>query len=358
MNQAAVAKYFRKNPPPALDAGTFSCAVVIPAYDEAANLPAALDALEQAAAAARIAPAVIVVVNHPPGTADTASLELLKLLADRRVFTIYLPELAGGVGAARKAGMDAFCAAVPPEKLEQTAIFSLDADTLVAPEYFLHVLPEVLRGGGVALDFAHRPADNAARQQAIDRYEAYLRRYRDKLRDAGSPYAFFTIGSAFAVRGDAYIRAGGMKVREAGEDFYFLQAVAKTSGVRSLDGAVVFPSPRTSHRVPFGTGPAVAALLAGKPLDEIPDRAFEMLKQVLAQADGDDKLADPAEFLGRVPEMAAEFFRQEHFETVWKKVLQNLPHRQGAAVRAFHEWFDGLKTLRFLHQIREISVDF
>ena len=49
MNQAAVAKYFRKNPPPALDAGTFSCAVVIPAYDEAANLPAALDSLEQAA---------------------------------------------------------------------------------------------------------------------------------------------------------------------------------------------------------------------------------------------------------------------------------------------------------------------
>lgn len=358
MNPAAVTKYFRKNPPLPLDAGTFDCAVVIPAYDEAAHLPATLDSLDKAAAAAGIVPAVIVVVNHPPGVADTVSLELLKLLADRRVFTIYLPELAGGVGAARKAGMDAFCGAIPPEKLEKSVIYSLDADALVAPEYFLNTLPTVLRGGAAALDFAHQAAENAANQQAIDRYEAYLRHYRDKLREAGSPYAFFTIGSAFAVRADAYIRAGGMKVREAGEDFYFLQAVAKTSGVRSLDGAVVYPSPRVSHRVPFGTGPAVAALLAGGSTDDIPDRAFEVLKQVLEQATGDDLLADAEEFLGRVPETAADFFRQQRFISAWEKVLKNLPHRPGAAVRAFHEWFDGLKTLRFLHHIRDNSGDF
>ena len=100
------------------------------------------------------------------------------------------------------------------------------------------------------------------------------------------------------------------------------------------------------------------AVDAGNLPDEIPDEAFEMLKAVLAAADEDGKLVTAAGFLGRLPETAADFFRQERFENAWEKVLQNLPRRPGAALRAFHEWFDGLKTLRFLHQIRDNYVDF
>jgi hypothetical protein len=101
----------------------------------------------------------------------------------------------------------------------------------------------------------------------------------------------------------------------------------------------------------------VASLLAGKPLDEIPDGAFELLKTVLAKVN-DHALKSAVLFLADLPAPAAEFFRQEHFKDAWENIMKNLPRRQGAAVKAFHEWFDGLKTLRFLHQNRCFSVDF
>lgn len=353
MNPVVVAKYFRRCPPPPLDPGGARHAVVIPAYDETAELPATLATLRRAAGSEAVA--VIAVVNHPPGADPAASLELLEFLRTRReVHPLYLPDLPGGVGAARKAGMDAFLAAMPPESLERSAVFSLDADTHVEPDYFAAALPAVLAGGAVTFRFRHRAAETPEQQSAIDRYEAYLRRYADKLRFAGSPYAFVAVGSAFAVRGDAYIRAGGMKARAAGEDFYFLQAAAKTSGVRELPDVTVHPSPRVSRRVPFGTGPAVAALLAGQPLPEIPDAAFSALRTVLTGAK-DAVLTDGEAFLAGMPEKSAEFFRREKFPAVWTRVRRNLPDRSGAATRAFHEWFDGLKTLRFLHFYADFS---
>ena len=352
MKAAAVAKYFRRHPALPLPCGECRCAVVIPACDETAELPATLDALF--AADMPEPTAVIVAVNHPAGADDRESLATLELLRRFPVFPIYLPDLSGGVGAARRAGMDAFVAALPPEKLEESAIFSLDADTTVEADYFSSALPEILRCGAATFGFRHKPAETAAQQAAIDRYEAYLRRYAAKLREVGSPYAFVAIGSAFAVRCDVYLRCGGMKVREAGEDFYFLQAAAKVSSVRELPRVTVHPSPRVSHRVPFGTGPAVASLLAGKPLNEIGDEAFERLREVLKKV-GDAELADAEKFLAGLPAPTAEFFRREGFVPAWNRILGNLPKRPAAPVRAFHEWFDGLKTLRFLHFYADFS---
>lgn len=346
MKSVEVAKYFRRNPPLPLNTGDFRQAVVIPAYDELEQLPQTLQSLRRCQGVENSA--VIVVVNHPAGGNEKASLELLEILREQPVYTLYLPDLSGGVGAARKAGMDAFLASQLPENMEKCVIFSLDADTLVEPDYLQKGAAAVLPGGAVTFSFVHRPADNAAQQRAIERYEAYLHRYVVKLREAGSPYAFFTIGSAFAVRGDVYLRVGGMKVRQAGEDFYFLQAVAKSFQVRECSEVVVHPSPRLSSRVPFGTGPAVADLLAGKKLPEIPDHAFMQLAAVLDKAAG-EVLADPGKFVDGLPEKSGEFFRQEKFIEVWKRVLNNLPERPGARERAFNEWFDGLKTLRFLH---------
>ena len=73
-----------------------------------------------------------------------------------------------------------------------------------------------------------------------------------------------------------------------------------------------------------------------------------MLKKVLENV-REENLVSPEKFLAELPIAAAGFFLVEKFPEAWKKVLNNLPARQEAAVRAFHEWFDGLKTLRFLH---------
>lgn len=347
-----VAKYLRKNPPLVLPVKEkFSHAVVIPAYNELDHFAATENSIRQALKLVNEKIAVIAVINYPKGASGRDSEALYNLIRAGvfpGVIPLYLPELSGGVGAARKAGMDSFIATLAPEDMEKSVIFSLDSDTLVEPEYFAELLPAALDGGAVTAGFSHQSGTDADHQAAIDRYEAYLSRYVSMLRRAGSPYAFFTVGSAFAVRADAYLKAGGMKVKEAGEDFYFLQAVAKTTQIRAVPEILVHPSGRISTRVPFGTGPAVAALLRNEELNEIADGAFSVLAEVLKQVSA-AALVSPEKFLARLPMSAAEFFFKENFPAVWKKILLNLPDRPGCREKAFHEWFDGLKTLRFLH---------
>ena len=65
----------------------------------------------------------------------------------------------------------------------------------------------------------------------------------------------FTIGSAFAVTANAYIKRGGMTRSQAGEDFYFLQTLAQIGTVGEITTTKVYPSARLSDRIPFGTGP-------------------------------------------------------------------------------------------------------
>ena len=358
MREFDLRKYQRRNPEHLDDLSRhFRHAVVIPVYNELAHFGATEYSIRQALKEVKENIAVIAVINYPAGTDKTESEKLLNLIRNGvfpGVIPLYLPEFTGGVGGARKAGMDAFINTLNAGDMEKSVIFSLDADTVVEKEYFVKVLPEALKGGAVSIGFSHQQAADREHQQAIDRYEAYLLRYVEKLRYAGSPYAFASIGSAFAVRCDAYVRSGGMKVRDAGEDFYFLQAVAKVGGVRILPEKLVHPSPRISTRVPFGTGPAMAALLRKEALNEIPDGAFEVLKKVLANAD-DEHLETPEKFLFTLPAAAGEFFLKERFPASWRKVLVNLPDRPHARQAAFHLWFDGLKTLRFLHFLNGFS---
>ena len=357
-------KYLRKNPAPEFPLpGKFKGAVVIPAYDELEYIDETLDSLQEAVAVSPVATATVVVVNHPPGTAPDKSLELLSKINRRRdpqLAAIYLPDNPGGVGRARKTGMDSFIASLPPEEMEESFIFSLDADTTIEKDYFNRIIPELSGGGAVSIGFSHRTPENPEQRSAIRKYEHYLARYVNKLRTAGSPYAFYTIGSAFAVRCDAYIRAGGMKVRQAGEDFYFLQAVAKSSGVRQLEQILVHPSARISGRVPFGTGPAVKNILSGVPLNEIGDEAFDGLKIFLDLVTQKNLLADPENMPFKLPAETVEFLHKEGFFTAWEKIISRQSLTPEKQLRSFHEWFDGLKTLKFLHflsDLRNFDID-
>ena len=346
-------KYFRRNPPLPLPVPPETLyAVIIPVYDELDFFEKTICSIRDARKKVSEKIAIIAVINYPAGKSPEQSVQLLKQLQNGKfpdVSALFLPELSGGVGAARKAGMDAFLATVPPEKISESIIFSLDADTLISENYFSTLIPLVRSHRAVCIGFSHQQAVDAAGQKAIDRYEKYLLRYMNKLKEAGSPYAFCTIGSAFAVRGDLYLHSGGMKVRQAGEDFYFLQNVAKITPPLQLDEVLVYPSARVSDRVPFGTGPAVADLMEGKELNEVPDEAFVLLKNLLSHVRDDELPGDMEKWLSALPEQCSAFLLQEKFQTIWQQIKKNLPRKSGAAVRAFHEWFDGLKTLRFLH---------
>ena len=331
------------------------CVAVIPACDELETIGRTLESLRVPDDCA-----VLVVVNHPaeaaPRVKEASAGLVCQLrrgaLVCRNLHWIYAPDLHGGVGEARKLGMDAAVASQKAELLEHLILASLDADTVVEADYFpaiLNAFGQEPRPEALSIPFRHLPGETPDEERAIRQYEGYLERYVAKLREAGSPYAFQTVGSAFAVRFDAYIRAGGMRIRKGGEDFYFLQAVAKNGVVAVGDKVLVHPSARPSARVPFGTGPAVRKLMAGEKLPEISDEAFGALGQLLSLAQDPELLNDTELFLAQMDSCCSDFLRSEGFSDVWPKVLANTPKRTDARIAAFHRWFDGLRTLRCLH---------
>ncbi|MCQ2378693.1 MAG: glycosyltransferase family 2 protein [Victivallaceae bacterium] len=353
-------KYLRRHMPDALPGlEKFSRVVVLPAWNELEFLPETLDSLEQAEKPVPVA--VLVVVNHPRGSDPAPSIAAAEFLrvrqqTDKSLFFLEAPDLDGGVGEARKRGMDAYLGARSVATAASDWIFSLDADAPVARDYFVRAeaaFRSIPDATGWTFPYRHRADPETL--TAVRRYEEHLARYAAKLREARSPYAIHTIGSAFCVRLDHYLKADGMKIRPAGEDFYFLCELVKTGKVSEMDGEpVVFPSGRISGRTPFGTGRAVRGILAGDPPEEIPDEAFAELKALLETIEDPRFGEAPEEWFSALPEVARAFFAAEKFPPLWEKVLRNTPRNAEARRAAFHRWFDGLKTLRFLHFVRSM----
>jgi hypothetical protein len=346
---------------------------VIPALAEADCLPQALKHLAANPPAWLRQFLVVVVVNHrcDAAAADQAeNHQTLKLLAagNRSWAPLNLAwvdaasagrELPAGegVGLARKLGCDLALARLDWTGPEQPILVMLDADTLVAADYLpalgthFRKAPE----GGAVIPFRHQRGTTATLEAAIGRYEHYLFGYALGLSLAGSPYAYPTVGSAVACRATAYIRAGGMNRRLAGEDFYFLQQLAKTGGVAWVEGTLVQPSARLSRRVPFGTGPSLASQLEKGPqsVRSPPAGAFRVLADWLKRAveagpgtAGLDLLAEA----GAIDPDLGQFLTAQGFPAVWDRLRRNHP-TPASLHQAFHCWFDALKTRQLLHRL-------
>ena len=175
-----------------------------------------------------------------------------------------LPKKKAGVGLARKIGMDeAFRRWAALEK--NGPIVCLDADTLVADNYLVEIISHFSnhpKCPGISIAYEH-PLEglNPTEREAIVLYELHLRYFLAAKKYAGFPFAFETIGSAMAVRAQEYAKQGGMNVRKAGEDFYFLNKFSALPHFKNLNSTKVFPSARISERVPFGTGRAIGDML-------------------------------------------------------------------------------------------------
>jgi hypothetical protein len=185
-----------------------------------------------------------------------------------RLFTIISGQTVGdwGVGHARKAGMDEAVRRFNSIDEHEGVILSLDADCFVEQNYFMEVCNELLKRKdrtACSIYFEHPLSGNDFTESiynSITLYELYLRYYYQGLAFSGVPYVFHTVGSSMAVKALAYIKAGGMNRRQAGEDFYFIQKLVPSGGYFSLNSTTVYPSPRVSFRVPFGTGPTICKL--------------------------------------------------------------------------------------------------
>lgn len=255
--------------------------VMIPAYKE----PEVLKTIRSLADCQppRCVVEVIVVVNEPENCPQEISIQndrTLLLLEDWKkrhpeiFFTLYplrvqpFPKKHAGVGLARKTGMDEAIRRFSLLERPEGIIVSLDADTLVAGNYLTEIekfFYSELKPVGATIRFAHRINDlqDEQHRQGIILYETYLHYYKQALAFSGYPHAIYTIGSAFAIRADAYVKQSGMNQRQAGEDFYFLHKLTQLGPVIELNTTCVYPSARVSDRVPFGTGAALQKWIKG-----------------------------------------------------------------------------------------------
>lgn len=382
MNTAGLAKYLAKRAvagPWRLEGApsrVFHGAVVIPALAEEQALPHTLAALAANPAEMLASFLVLVVVNNRVQACSAQRDENRRTLqalrqgalcskglhlawVDAASPGLELPE-KDGVGLARKIGFDLVLPLL--DWSSGPILVSLDADTLVDSHYLAAVREHFARAnqGAAVLPFAHQPGVSPDQQRAINLYELYLRHYVLGLELAGSPYAYHSIGSAFACRAGAYVQAGGMNRRLGGEDFYFLQQLAKTCGVERLRGTLVRPSPRISARTPFGTGPAVAALQSGDKSESLfyPPQAFEVLGNWLqrvadhVRAPRDDLLTQA---FALAPQLG-EFLVRSGFAQVWPRWLRQHDAAPQRLHRAFHHWFDGLRTRQLIFALSAEGV--
>lgn len=300
------------------------------------------------------------------------------LLVDRFTDGRQLP-VKGGVGHARKIGVDLASKLVHSGVICSPWIHCTDADVQL-PETYFRASDRIQQPAGeiaaLIYPFHHCDEPTKAESQevilATGLYELSLRYYVAGMKLAGSPYAFHTIGSTMAVNAVHYAKVRGFPRREAGEDFYLLNKLAKVGQVLELaegpDCESIEIEARRSDRVPFGTGAAVNRIsgladpladfrfydplvfeLLGHWLRALPviwrASSSELASCVFPHSTGAASLDDKQQSLLQglvdigVPRALEHAFRQS----------KNLDQFS----RQMSTWFDAFRSLKLIHILRD-----
>ena len=287
------------------------------------------------------------------------------LMIDRAQKDRFLPE-GQGVGLARKIGNDLALRLHAEGRVASPWIHNTDADTLLTNDYFEQT--KEIAGEEIAAAlyfFEHRVGDDDSLARAARLYEISLRYYTLGLAWAGSPYAYESMGSCVAVRPEAYAAVRGFPRKNAAEDFYILNKLAKVGAIARLGGAPLRLEGRVSHRVPFGTGKALSDMLS----DRRGESGFRLYHPAVFAhlAAWLRVLSALARSRGRMEEALAEmprgnpFFRADLLLESLER-LDAFPAMREAVERSekpvvmlrhFHTWFDAFRTLKLIHALSE-----
>ncbi|MBU1745979.1 MAG: hypothetical protein KJ649_13940 [Proteobacteria bacterium] len=267
-----------------------------------------------------------------------------------------IPDRDGGVGTARKIGMDAVLAVLNGRGPGGGVICCLDADTLVMENYLaaVHAHFSMTDDSAAVAGYAHQKPADSGLLAAICCYEIFLRAYVMGLAFAVSPYAFHAIGSTMSCTAQAYAAVRGMNRRKAAEDFHFLDKLAKLRKIGHIGTTTVFPSSRPSDRVPFGTGQRMLRFMNGG-TDEYrlyDSRIFAIIREWLSGMEADPDRGTEA-ILAAAREIHPDlkaYLDLSRFATDWPVIRRNCPDAVHLR-RQFHVWFDGLKTMRLVHHL-------
>ncbi len=261
-----------------------------------------------------------------------------------------------GAGLARKKGMDEAVRRFNLLQKPDGIIVSLDADTLVQKNYFIEIekyFEKQPKNPGATIAFTHQKKKLSEKHlQGILLYEKYMDYYKNALQYCGYPYPMFTVGSAFAVKAEAYVKRGGMNRRQAGEDFYFLQNLAQIGTIGEITETKVFPSARLSNRVPFGTGPILQKWMDGKE-DLTKTYNFKAFSDLKIFFDRKDQLYQMAKIeykllIMQLPVSVGNFLIEDDFWTEVSDLNRNCSSLKSFQTRFFQK-FNAFKILKFLN---------
>jgi len=348
--------------------------VVIPAFDEP-GIRQVLDSLALCTEP-ECKVEVIIVVNAPADAAEESiynnKLTIKNIESWKKenrncffrlfAFTVESSVKGWGVGLARKAGMDEAVRRFSSIDNPEGVIVNLDADCLVEKNYFVSLYNDLLiRKGRTACSiyFEHPVSGNDFPEsvyKSITLYELHLRYYFQGLAYSGFPYVFHTVGSAVAVKALQYIKAGGMNRRQAGEDFYFIQKLVPAGGYFSLNSTTVYPSPRASFRVPFGTGASIGKLTSepGSSLLTYNFNAFKELRTFFAGTEKyyDCSIEELSEYYKFLPEGLRLFSEEKEWIEKMREISINTSGLSSFKKR-FFGWFNMFRIVKYLNYVHQ-----
>ncbi|MBE0538606.1 MAG: glycosyltransferase [Ignavibacterium sp.] len=390
----------------------FQKIIVVPSIAESDNLPALIKSLEQNDELELLNTLLLIVVNNSFSSTEEVkndnqkTIDYLKNIKSRVNISFIdacssgkeLDDKNGGVGLARKIGMDLALSKFDYLSINKNIILCTDADCIVDSDYLSEISQEFNRNNfeAAVANFAHDISSDDEETKAIICYEIFLRYYVLGLSYAKSDYAFHTIGSTMLCTPDAYVKVEGMNKRKAAEDFYFLEKLAKIFPIGEIKSTSIHPSKRGSWRVPFGTGKSVDRYLSNSRDEYLlyNPKSFVILKTWLEvfydQSSSQPEPARPAGGLvsgslnfsknlqeipipiesGRndriisqssllkiaknIHPALSDFLTQQDFENFVNKVL--LKNNNPTEIeKQKHFWFDAFRTLKLIHYLRDAT---
>lgn len=342
--------------------------IVIPCYNES-DLPKTIDSLLNCNLTKNSVEIIVVInssendseyiLNQNNKTENYLKIKQNRINSDKySLHYIHVKDIRhkfAGAGYARKIGMDEALQRFSEISNEEGIIASFDADTICEQNYLKEIETEFNRNKKLRAATVYFEHDISGEKydkkqyQAITLYELYLRYYIHYLRYIKFPFAFHTIGSAFAVNVKTYADVGGMNRKKAGEDFYFLHKIFPNGYIKEINSTCVYPSSRTSDRVPFGTGVVVGNLLKSDNIEysAYNPKAFEILKIFFEQIDEiyfDNSL--------KYNSLLNQFLRENNFEQVMYEIRAKSSNLK-VFRKHFFTWFDAFRILKFLNYIHE-----
>jgi hypothetical protein len=364
--QKGISPYFTRLP-----AERLRFVVVIPAYCEP-NLTDALISLWNCTRPKGYAEVIIVVNSSEkaPQSVIDANLTTLHNVAEwikehnepaLRFLLIdktNMPAHDAGVGLARKTGMDEALFRFNQISNPNGFILSFDADSHCDINYFTAIEETTSRNpavNGFTIYFEHPVSGNEFPEKVyrgIIDYELHLRYLNQFLRYTGFPFAYHTVGSCFGVRADAYAEQGGMNKRKAGEDFYFLHKIIPLGHFIDINCTRVIPSPRSSDRVPFGTGAAVSKYLSSdeESMQTYAPECFLALQSLFQQVQKlyKGKPADIANMIRQLPKPLQGYLHDQDAIEAIGEINANC-RTVTTFINRFFRWFDAFRIVKYLN---------